>query len=461
MSSPEQTRVVVLSIDGVPYSLAQRLAGNGDMPNLATLIRQGDFRQMRSAYPTVSCVAWSSYMTGKNPGKHGIYGFLERRENNYDIQFPNAATMTAENIWEIIGRTGKRVFGMNVPVTYPPRPVNGILIGGFLTPSLEKVAWPAGVADYLKSIDYRIDSNAALGRSDKHALLDDLNVTLKKRAQAMFHFLEQEPWDFFHTHIMGSDRICHFLYGKMQEQDPEFSEAFRAYFRHVDGIIGELMEKIGPDTPLLIFSDHGFCTIKKEVQLSRFLVEKGWTVPADTIKHPLSIDPAHSKAYTLIPGRIFINLKGREPGGIVPVEEYQNTREAIKKDLLDLRDPETSEPVIRTVLTREQIYWPSGQAGPRPESSPPTESTYRKAADLIAIPYNGYDLKLGLAGTKFFTNTELEGMHSYDDAFICSRHIDLPNNIEIMMLARHILAKLNIEIPPDLDGIEPGLTPEL
>ena len=454
---------VILSIDGVPAPLVREFTKQGIMPNLARLTEKYPIHQMRSVQPTVSCVAWASYMTGCNPGKHGIYGFIDRRPGSFDLEFPNARMMATENIWEMLSKAGKTVFGMNVPTTFPPRPVNGILIGGFLTPTLDKAAYPASVAEYLKSIDYRIDSDAQLARQNKKAMLADLDTALDNRMNAMFHFLDQQNWDFFHTHIMGSDRINHFLLQKLHDNDPEFAPAFQAYYRRIDSYIGKLLDRIPEETPLMIFSDHGFCPIKQEVQLSRYLVETGWTTLADKVAHPLSINPEKSKAYCLIPGRLFINLKGREPGGTVPIEEYQKTRQQLADTLLKLHDPDTKQPVIKKVLTREQLYWPTGSTGP--SGITPTEISklphpFNKAADLIAIPHDGYDLKLGLAGQTCFQKTALEGMHTYDDAFMVARNIDLPqNNLEILMLAKPILNRLNVQPPPHLDGNEPATTP--
>jgi len=461
--SSNRPKLMVLSIDGVPIGLLRRLIEQGDMPHLARLAEQTPIQQMRSVQPTVSCVAWSSYMTGRNPGKHGIYGFIDRRDGGYELMFPNSATMAAENIWETLSRADKRVFGMNVPASYPPRRVNGILIGGFLSPTVDKATYPSSVAGYLKSVDYRLDSDAALARKDKRAMLADLDRTLDARMNAMFHFLAAEPWDFFHTHIMGSDRINHFLWQKAETGDPEFAPAFFAYYRRIDSAIGRLIDQIGTDTPLMIFSDHGFCAIRQEVQLSRYLVEQGWTTPAEKVQHPLSIDPTRSRAYCLIPGRIFVNLKGREPAGIVPPEEYQPVRDSLVRDLLALRDPDNGKPVIDRVLMREDIYWPTGETGPTKPSSPPLAqetATFARAADLIAVPHDGYDLKLGLAGSKLFQKTELEGMHTYDDAFLLARDVDVPrDNLEIMMLARPILQRLGVEPPEDMDGLGAAVTP--
>ena len=453
-------KFMVWSIDGVPFDLVRTMIDQGVMPNLGKLAQQGCMQMMRSVQPTVSCVAWTTYCTGKNPGKHGIYGFIDRRPDTYDLAFPNGSMMATENIWEILSKADKRVFGMNVPSTYPPRRVNGVLIGGFLTPTIDKAAYPSAVNSYLKSIDYQIDSDAMLARQDKKAMLANLDKTLDTRAQAMFHFLDQENWDFFHTHIMGTDRINHFIWEKAQAEDPFFAPAFSRYYARIDKIIGQLLDRLPDNTPLMIFSDHGFCAIKYEVQLSRYLVETGWTTVAEKPQHPLSIEPAKSKAYCLIPGRIFVNLKGREPGGIVPLEEYQQTREQLAADLLKLRDPDTGDQVIRKVLMREDIYWSDdNQANPSPQDVAQATNTFGKAADLIAVPHDGYDLKLGLVADGVFKKTELEGMHTYHDATMISRGIKLPQeDLEIMMLARPILKTLGVEPPADMDGHDNAVT---
>lgn len=460
--SERHPRFVVLSIDGVPYGLARKMIDGGEMPNLASIVSKDGLRKMRSVHPTVSCVAWATYATGRNPGKHGIYGFIDRHESTYDMVLPNASARAGEDIWQILSKAGKRVFGMNVPATYPPQPVNGILIGGFLSPSVGKAVYPRGVANYLQSIDYRIDSDASLARRDKRAMLDDLDKTLDARMEAMFHFLGAEEWDFFHTHIMGTDRINHFLWRKMEQSDEEFAPAFFAYYRRIDEYIGKLLDSLPEETPLMILSDHGFCSIKHEVQLSRYLVETGWTQPQPKVEHPLSIDPTKSRAYCLIPGRIFVNLAGREPGGIVSLDEYDQVRQALAADLMKLRDTQSGEPVIRKVVMREDVYWPRGSQGVgslSPEAVAQADGTFGRAADLIAIPHDGYDLKLGLGGSDIFRRTELEGMHTYDDAFMVARGIDLTKeNLEIMMSARLILRNLNVEPTADMDGSGDGLT---
>jgi predicted AlkP superfamily phosphohydrolase/phosphomutase len=148
-------RVVFIGLDGTPYTFMRRLIDEGRLPNAARLEQKGSLLRMDSMWPWVSSVAWSSMMTGVNPGKHNIYGFIDRDPATYKQFIPTSRNMKARTLWEVLGDAGKRVIVVNVPVTYPPRQVNGILVGGFLSPSLEKAVYPASYGQTLKSLLHR------------------------------------------------------------------------------------------------------------------------------------------------------------------------------------------------------------------------------------------------------------------------------------------------------------------
>ncbi|MFQ5841663.1 MAG: alkaline phosphatase family protein, partial [Thermodesulfobacteriota bacterium] len=202
-------RVLVIGLDGVPFSLLKRLSAEGKLPNWAKLLESGVFKRMNSIHPCVSSVAWATYMTGKNPGKHNIYGFVDRYPRSMDVFIPTSRDMDGKTLWEILSQAGKRVVVINVPVTYPPREVNGILISGFLCTNIDKIAYPKEKAGLLKEIGYRIDVDAWQARKSIDRFLEDLHLTLDKRIEAAFNFLGGEEWDFFQLHIMETDRINH------------------------------------------------------------------------------------------------------------------------------------------------------------------------------------------------------------------------------------------------------------
>ena len=434
----KKRRVFVLSIDGVPHSFLQNQIAQGRFPHLARLVEEGAFTRMRSVYPTISSVAWSTFMTGKNPAKHGIFGFVDHRPNSYDVFIPTSLNMTSKTLWEILSERGKRVVVVNVPVTYPVRQVNGILVSGFLATNLEKATFPQEISGQLEQMDYRIDADAALARKSLDKFLEDLRLTLEKRVQAMYHFMDHEPWDYFHLHIMGTDRINHFMWEHMEQGHPRYARAFLEYYDQIDEILGDLNSRLGDEVTFILMSDHGFCTIKQEVNLSRYLVERGLLKFEQNPPAGLGDIHSSSQAFTLIPGRVYINLKGREPKGGVDPSNYEKVREKVAEELLGFHLPDTGEKVIQKVFRREEIY--------RGEN-------LSSAADLFAIPFDGFDLKADVKKEGLTEKTALVGMHTYDDAslFVRGKKI-IREDVQIMDLLPTIMSLMNVPVPQDVDG---------
>ena len=434
----EKKRVFVFSIDGVPYTFLKAQLETGRFPHLGELAGESAFSRMRSVYPTISSVAWSSYMTGQNPAKHGIFGFVDRKPGSSEVFIPTSLNMTSKTLWEILGQHGKKVVVMNVPVTYPPRTVNGLLVSGFLATNLKKATYPAEAAAELEAMGYRIDADAALARESLDRFLDDLHQTLDRRVEAMFHYMEKRPWDYFHVHIMGTDRINHFLWAHMESGDPKYAPRFLEYYDRIDEILGRLLERLSPDVHFILMSDHGFCTVKGEINLSRFLIEQGLLKYRSSPPQGLSDIHPETRAYTLLPGRIYINLKGREPNGGVSPEEYEQVREEIAERLLQFRLPDSGEPVIREVFKREDIY--SGEH-------------LQAAADLFAIPHDGFDLKADARKEALVEHSPLVGMHTYDDASVLIRGQDAVRpDVEIIDLLPTVFDLMDVPVPADVDG---------
>jgi predicted AlkP superfamily phosphohydrolase/phosphomutase len=435
-------RVIVIGLDGTPFTYMQRLLQEGQMPHFAQLLEEGGWARIHSVYPTVSSVAWSTYMTGVNPARHGIFGFVDRKPGTYDTTIPSSRMMRETTLWEHLGQAGKRVIVMNVPVTYPPRQVNGLLVGGFLSPTVEKATHPPELAGRLQQWGYRLDADPWKARESKDLALQEVNDVLDRRIRAMFHLLEEEEWDFFQCHVMETDRLFHFLWQEMEEGHPEYAPRFLAFMQRIDAMLGQLRERLDEGSTLLVMSDHGFCTLKKEVYVNNWLQQKGWLrvkVPEGERPRLNHIDP-ESVAYSLDPGRIFINLVGREPQGTIQHgAQYEALREVIAAAALELRDPEDGSPMVAQVLKREEIYH-----GPLLE----------QAADLILVPVDGYDLKGPLKKPALtFKGDELVGMHTYDDAMLYIRGRRIADGdwgvIDVMPT---IFSLMDLPVPEGLDG---------
>ncbi|HEX9036461.1 MAG TPA: alkaline phosphatase family protein [Ktedonobacterales bacterium] len=435
-------RVLAIGLDGVPYSFATRQAREGRMPNLARIFAAGTVSPLNSSWPFVSSVAWSSFMTGCNPGKHNIYGFVDRRPNSYDVFLPNSATMRREPLWTELSRAGKQVVVMNVPVTYPPRQVNGLMVSCFLSPSLEKATYPKELAGRLQQMGYKIDADAAIARRSKKEFMAELHHVLERRAAVMFELMDSEPWEFFMSHIMETDRLHHFFWEYMEENDPQWAPEFYDFYTKVDDILGRVWERVDANTTLIILSDHGFCTIRKEVYLNHYLREHGWLHLQPTQGKPPSIaDIAPTtRAFSMDPGRVFINVRGREPrGSVEPGAEYERVRNELKDALLEMRDPDTGALMVERVYTREEIY--HGDSFPN-------------APDLVVAPHRGYAFKGAMDREQLTHKGDvLIGEHTHDDAMLyVSGHDIVKQSIAMEDVIPAVYKLMRVSQPDDLDG---------
>lgn len=406
-------RLFVLALDGVPCSHLQKWLNLGWMPRFAAWLEQNNvnLQAINSVMPPVSSSAWASFMTGKSPHGHGIYSFTERDPATMEWFTPQADSLKSPTIFEHLSGHGKRVFVMNVPVTYPPRAVNGISICGFLHDDVRTGTWPSDVGNFLAARDYRIDADTSLAKSDLKAFIADLKEVLEKRIETMWHFLRQEKWDLFMAHIMEPDRLQHFTFEYYEQGLPGAVELYRSFYRRLDKLIGEIVEALDDDVALMLLSDHGFGSLKQEVYLNRWLWEKGWLRFTRPVPQSLQDINPQSIAYALYPGRVFINLQGREKTGSVSAAQYIMWCDRIAAELKKLGDPQ-GHTVVADVRRASAIY-PGLPAGS-------SDIAHRAIADLFVLAHPGYDLKGSLWHDTLFDKSVFNGMHTFDNAFLAA-----------------------------------------
>jgi predicted AlkP superfamily phosphohydrolase/phosphomutase len=273
-----QHKVMVIGLDGATFDVLLPLSERGFMPNLARLMSQGSWGYLNSTIPPFTASAWSSFATGMNPGKHGLISFQVRDRFNYDLRgsgFVNAEQLKL-TLWEIMSQEGKRVGVINVPVTYPARPVNGYMVTGMLTPpDSDRATYPAELKSHLGA-DYVFDLDS-LREGDKFRLtnfppkqemLSQIYAMFRQRAATCLELLQTRPWDFFMVVFTSTDRIFHFFWDDLEflldESTVEtttlsdVSRGILAYFHELDETIGQLVLQAGPDATVLFVSDHGF-----------------------------------------------------------------------------------------------------------------------------------------------------------------------------------------------------------
>ncbi len=409
----KKKRTLVIGLDGVPYTLLQELISNGTMPNVARLASLGHLSQMKVTLPEISAVSWPSFMTGTNPGTHGIYGFIDPKPGSYDIRFPNFRDLKAPTFWDRMGDK-KRSVVINQPSTYPAREIPGVLVSGFVALSLKKAVAPLRILADLEGMGYKIDVDTARARGDHDFLFEELESTLATRRAAALHFWEKENWDFMQVVVTGTDRLMHYLWTAIEDESHERHEQAMKYFTAVDAMIGELSGRFDSENGrdregegFFMLSDHGFCGIKQEVRINRWLADNGFL--SFEKEEPSSMEDIAegSKAFAVAPGRIFLNRRGRFPKGSVDDASACSIMDEIKSGLSGLTFD--GDPVIQHVFERDEVY-----------SGPET----RNAPDLIPVGHHGYDLKDSVKERELFGRTNLTGMHTWDDAFFLS--LDAP-----------------------------------
>ena len=371
-------RVAFFGIDGVPYSLVRD--NESTFENLNAVADEGAGGAIDSIVPPESSACWPALTTGVNPGETGVYGFQDREVGSYDTYVPMGRDVQARRLWSRVTDAGREATVMNVPVTFPPDRDVQRMVGGFLSPGVDKAAYPDDLRETLEGLEYRIDVDAKLGHDEnKEAFIEDAHETLDARFEAFRHYVEADDWDLFFGVFMTTDRVNHFLF-EHYEEGGEYDEEFLAFYEKVDRYLGELRGMLDEQTTMVVASDHGFTTLDHE---------------------GLGDISDETEAYSLIPGRFYVNLEGREPRGTVPREEYESVRDELEAELEALEGPDGRK-VADRVVTGEEAF-----RGDHDDIAP----------DLVVVPNHGFDLKSGFkGGDEVFDVGPRNGMHSFDNA---------------------------------------------
>ncbi|CAG1064714.1 hypothetical protein BAC1_00279 [uncultured bacterium] len=416
------SKVMVLGIDGAPFTLLETYLQKGVLPNLARILKAGHgLSQMDAPVPDVSSTSWASFFTGTNPAEHGIFGFMELKPGTYSMRFPSYEDVRTPAVWEIAGGTsGMRDSGLkaafagafaspagsvvlNIPQTYPARPMNGVLTAGFVCPDLKKGTYPAAAYDYLSSMGYMsdVDSNKAV--EDSAAFFKEVALSLEKRAKAYEHFLEKGGWELFIGVVTETDRVHHFFYDAAFDASHAFNGEFLAVYDRLDRLVGSLydrfMDLTGGQGKFMTMSDHGFTAIKTEVYLNAWLRENGW-LTLDSGKEYYEQVALGSRAFCMDPSRIYLNVRGKYPRGSVDPSQRASVASELKDALKAISGPDGSK-VMKEVYLKEDIY---------------RGRLMDEAPDLVCVANDGYDLKGNLKKSEVFGRSAFRGMHTRHDA---------------------------------------------
>jgi predicted AlkP superfamily phosphohydrolase/phosphomutase len=499
-------KLLVIGLDGASFNVLDPLIDSGHLPNIANLIEQGSRADLETTFPPITAVAWSSFMTGKNPGKHGIFEFVRRDHRSNREMAVNASFRKGRAIWDILSDAGKKVIVHNFPCTYPPHEINGLMIADFMTPRGRKdFTYPESLLDELEQQfgNYRLHLSQTYAQGNVGAVLDELFDELEYKAKITEYLMTRYSWDAFFQYFWGTDRIQHELWHIIDEQHPRHDKqeaaAYRnrvfSYFSRVDEIVGRLIELAGNDPLVLIASDHGFGPAHKYCSLNVWLLQEGFLkLKSDvatrakkllfslgltpelafkvTRKIPRTFRPARGMssqpgASKLLGkfflsfndvdwsrsvafskgnyGQIYVNLKDRETYGIVPAEEYEFVRDEIIERLRALTDKSTGAAWVGKVFRREEIY-----NGPLVDDAP----------DIAFLPADMRYLPLGNAdftSNKFMVDAfGISGCHRMDGVMIArgngiegGSRLDAARIYDMMPTLLYLTGEA---VPDDVDG---------
>jgi len=407
-----KNRVAVLGLDGVPFSLLQRIFQAGVMPNLAAVANAGSFLRMETSHPCVSSVAWTSFMTGENPGVHGIFGFTDVAADRIALKLPSFDDIQCPVIWNRV--PDKKSIVVNLPFTYPARPLNGLLISGFVAPIFERAVYPSTMIPWLRTRNYRTDVDAVRGRSDRKAFIEDLFQTLDIHASVILELMETRKWDLFIGVLTATDRLHHFFFDSCEDQDHPLHDMVVNLYAKIDGVIERFLSAAGLHSRTIFLSDHGFTRLRTQVYLNRILQSLGYL--QYTTSRPKGLEDIHkgSRAFSMDPSRIYVHTRERFRSGVVEPRQVEAVRTLLRAELQNLTGSDIgivapgdglspSDKIFAKVMVKEEAY-----RGPLLYMAP----------DLIVIPNNGYDLKASVTATTSTQKDIFTGMHTHDDAFL-------------------------------------------
>ena len=350
-------RVMVIGLDcATPQLVFERW--RDDLPNIRSLMEAGIWGKLRSTDPPITVPAWMSMMTSKDPGRLGFYGLRNRVDYSYEKMATANSTFVKEpTVWDILSERGKRVILIGVPQTYPPKPVNGEMVTCFLTPSTDKqFTYPASFKEEVQRVTggYILDAvGFRVDEEEKDRVLKTIYEMTEKRFRLARHMVDtRADWDFFMMVEMGPDRIHHMFWKYTDPEHPKYvpgnkyEESIHEYYKFVDAQIGELLAKVGDETSVLIVSDHGARGMVGGICFNEWLIREGYLVlknrPEKAVPvEQCEVDWSRTRAWGSggYYARLMINVKGREPQGIVEQgEEYERVRTELIEKLAALHD---------------------------------------------------------------------------------------------------------------------------
>lgn len=495
-------KVFIIGLDGGTFSLIRPWVEQGHLPNLKKLLESGVSRDLNSTFPPVTSPAWPTFMTGMNPGKHGVFDFIRPQGTTFDMV--NSTSIRQPTLWQRLDALGFKVGVINVPVTYPPTKLeNGWMITGMLSPRGGQVCHPK---DLIRRHEdeigpYRVAFNVQYTRGHEDEFIADLTDLIETRGRWSLHLMQNEPWDIMMVVFSSTDIGSHALWRFQDETHPNYEPdaperhklGLLGLYQKVDEQVGMLLDAMPEDTTVLVMSDHGFGPLHYQVNFNLMLMQAGlmklkrslitslkawlfWRgITPKTVYHWLEkvglnhlatrvskkqrnavvgkflsyedVDWENTKAFSMgHVGQIYVNTEGRHPqGSVEPGMEEVEVREQIIQALHNLRHPVTGQPIVDRIIRKEEEF-----TGPYSNNAPDIQ--------VVLDGYNMISFPLFGAAAELFTGQIRgdSGCHRSEGIFIASGKGIRQNVIEeaahITDVAPTVMYLLGLPVPAEMDG---------
>jgi len=500
------TRVFIFGLDAASPTLIKQW--RKDLPTLNRLINEGAWGPLKSTIPPFTSPAWACMATGKNPARVGIFGLRQRQAKSYHFVSPSSYDRRAPALWDLVSDVGGNVIVFNVPDTYPPQPVNGVMISGHPAPVDEgaTITYPEDLRQQLDQLTggYLVGPNVGFDDDSRSREFSTWQTVLSRQHAALEHLMETTSWQLCFTASLAVDGISHHFWKYLDPQHPEYDSDLASQYgdtiRHIyeaeDRRLASIVTRLTDDDLLLVVSDHGSAPCYHHVAVNLWLIDNGFLVLNDPLstasrrrlgpianlvfkvyRHStwirkltrpfrqsklrdavvqaqfahntkgrvpfdaLSINWAETTAYYLGDDRLYLNVAGREPQGVVqPGEDYEIKRTKLRQALMAATDPVSGKPLFAKIYSREEIY-----DGPYLHQAP----------DLILVPGDIHWNLGGAVGNKTVDQPIVSGKHHPQGVYIAWGKEVQPGQeqpADIYDIAPTALHVMGLPVPEDCDG---------